>query len=243
MLALGTFSALQGRMRHRSFSLMNLMLLVESGEEVSMTNQLLTEMDDFESDINVVVIAATNRPEALDPALCRPGRFSRKVYVSEPDEVGRKKILVIHLRGVPLEEDIGLICNWWDIVAHDPQPLSPLSFGWLDLLADPLTRTDLSPIKKVLRDIHEGQWQWPTITDIEYMEILHALPIIHGGNDWIMWRFLGNVITTQALYRLFDLPGPKVGWSSLLSGPLKVTRHMFILWLAIQEKLATTDKQ
>lgn len=68
-------------------------------------------MDGFESNINVVVIAATNRPEALDPALCRPGRFSRKVYVGEPDEEGRKKILAIHLRGVPLEEDLGLICN------------------------------------------------------------------------------------------------------------------------------------
>ncbi|CAA0828337.1 cell division protein ftsH- putative [Striga hermonthica] len=74
-------------------------------------NQLLTEMDGFESDINVVVIAATNRPEALDPALCRPGRFSRKVYVGEPDEDGRKRILGIHLRGVPLEEDTGLICS------------------------------------------------------------------------------------------------------------------------------------
>lgn len=74
-------------------------------------NQLLTEMDGFESDTNVVVIAATNRPEALDPALCRPGRFSRKVYVGEPDENGRKKILAIHLRGVPLEEDADLICN------------------------------------------------------------------------------------------------------------------------------------
>lgn len=74
-------------------------------------NQLLTEMDGFESDINVVVIAATNRPEALDPALCRPGRFSRKVYVGEPDEDGRKKILAIHLRGIPLDEDKYLICN------------------------------------------------------------------------------------------------------------------------------------
>lgn len=74
-------------------------------------NQLLTEMDGFESDINVVVIAATNRPEALDPALCRPGRFSRKVYVGEPDEDGRKKILAIHLRGIPLDEDKYLMCN------------------------------------------------------------------------------------------------------------------------------------
>lgn len=74
-------------------------------------NQLLTEMDGFESDTKVIVIAATNRPEALDAALCRPGRFSRKVLVGEPDLDGRKKILSIHLRGVPLEEDPQLICN------------------------------------------------------------------------------------------------------------------------------------
>ncbi|KAF3443954.1 hypothetical protein FNV43_RR13644 [Rhamnella rubrinervis] len=74
-------------------------------------NQLLTEMDGFESDMKVVIIAATNRPEALDPALCRPGRFSRKVLVGEPDEEGRRKILAVHLRGVPLEEDVHLICD------------------------------------------------------------------------------------------------------------------------------------
>ncbi|XP_038890854.1 probable inactive ATP-dependent zinc metalloprotease FTSHI 3, chloroplastic [Benincasa hispida] len=74
-------------------------------------NQLLTEMDGFESDMKVIVIAATNRPEALDPALCRPGRFSRKVLVGEPDEEGRRKILAVHLRDVPLEEDLNLICS------------------------------------------------------------------------------------------------------------------------------------
>ncbi|MBA0704653.1 hypothetical protein Golax_016897 [Gossypium laxum] len=79
--------------------LLNLILLL----------QLLTEMDGFESDMKVVVIGATNRPEALDPALCRPGRFSRKVLVGEPNEEGRKKILAVHLRGVPLEEDPQLI--------------------------------------------------------------------------------------------------------------------------------------
>ncbi|KAL9230127.1 hypothetical protein vseg_005516 [Gypsophila vaccaria] len=74
-------------------------------------NQLLTEMDGFESDTKVVVIAATNRPEALDQALCRPGRFSRKVLVGEPDEEGRRKILAVHLRNVPLEEDMQLLCS------------------------------------------------------------------------------------------------------------------------------------
>lgn len=68
-------------------------------------------MDGFESDMKVVVIAATNRPEALDPALCRPGRFSRKVLVGEPDEEGRRKILAVHLRDVSLEEDMNLICD------------------------------------------------------------------------------------------------------------------------------------
>lgn len=68
-------------------------------------------MDGFESEMRVVVIAATNRPEALDPALCRPGRFSRKVFVGEPDEEGRRKILAVHLKGVPLEEDANIICQ------------------------------------------------------------------------------------------------------------------------------------
>ncbi|KAK1292294.1 hypothetical protein QJS10_CPB17g00483 [Acorus calamus] len=74
-------------------------------------NQLLTEMDGFESDVRVIVIAATNRPEALDMALCRPGRFSRKVFVGAPDEDGRKKILAVHLKGIPLEEDPLVISN------------------------------------------------------------------------------------------------------------------------------------
>ncbi|KAK1440753.1 hypothetical protein QVD17_06584 [Tagetes erecta] len=68
-------------------------------------NQLLTEMDGFEKDASVVVIAATNRPETLDSALMRPGRFSRKVLVGEPDEEGRRKIFNLYLRDVPMKED------------------------------------------------------------------------------------------------------------------------------------------
>ncbi|KAL2248022.1 UNVERIFIED_CONTAM: putative mitochondrial protein [Sesamum indicum] len=90
--------------------------------------------------------------------------------------------------------------------------------------------------------INEGQWQWPFITDLECMEIIYMLPLIHGGDDRIKWRFPEGRPTTQSLYRLFCPPGPKVGWSSLLSGSLKIPRHNFILWLAIQEKLPTIDK-
>ncbi|KAL2253052.1 UNVERIFIED_CONTAM: LINE-1 retrotransposable element ORF2 protein [Sesamum indicum] len=90
--------------------------------------------------------------------------------------------------------------------------------------------------------ISAGEWQWPTITDFECLEITHNLPLILGGEDRVVWRCDEGKPTTQALYRLFDPPEPKVGWSSLLSGSLKIPRHSFILWLAILGKLPTTDK-
>ena len=69
-------------------------------------NQLLVEMDGFEANEGVILIAATNRPDVLDPALLRPGRFDRQVVVSNPDVVGREKILKVHMRKVPLAPDV-----------------------------------------------------------------------------------------------------------------------------------------
>src|ERR1700749_2766516 len=69
-------------------------------------NQLLVEMDGFEGTEGVIVIAATNRPDVLDPALLRPGRFDRQVVVPNPDVVGREKILKVHMRKVPLASDV-----------------------------------------------------------------------------------------------------------------------------------------
>src|SRR5947209_7881143 len=71
-------------------------------------NQILTEMDGFTGSEGVVVLAATNRPEILDPALLRPGRFDRRVTVSPPDLTGRGQILAVHTRGVPLAPDVDL---------------------------------------------------------------------------------------------------------------------------------------
>jgi cell division protease FtsH len=71
-------------------------------------NQILTEMDGFDSSTGVVVIAATNRPDVLDSALLRPGRFDRRVAVQPPDRNGRRKILEVHTRGVPLADDVDL---------------------------------------------------------------------------------------------------------------------------------------
>jgi cell division protease FtsH len=69
-------------------------------------NQMLVEMDGFESNEGVIIIAATNRPDVLDPALLRPGRFDRQVVVPNPDVMGREKILRVHMRKVPLASDV-----------------------------------------------------------------------------------------------------------------------------------------
>ncbi|HZD87908.1 MAG TPA: ATP-dependent zinc metalloprotease FtsH [Gaiellaceae bacterium] len=71
-------------------------------------NQILTEMDGFDSSTGVIVLAATNRPDVLDPALLRPGRFDRRVSVQPPDITGRRLILEVHTRGVPLARDVDL---------------------------------------------------------------------------------------------------------------------------------------
>jgi cell division protease FtsH len=71
-------------------------------------NQLLVEMDGFSANEGIIIIAATNRPDILDPALLRPGRFDRQIVVDLPDLLGRKEILKVHARGKPLEEDIDM---------------------------------------------------------------------------------------------------------------------------------------
>ncbi len=71
-------------------------------------NQILVEMDGFDNDTNVIVMAATNRADILDPALLRPGRFDRKVYVDLPDVRGREKILEVHARGKPISKEVEL---------------------------------------------------------------------------------------------------------------------------------------
>ncbi|MEO7995629.1 MAG: ATP-dependent zinc metalloprotease FtsH, partial [bacterium] len=71
-------------------------------------NQLLVEMDGFDTNSGVILVAATNRPDVLDPALLRPGRFDRRVTVDKPDYRGREEILIIHTREVPLDDDVDL---------------------------------------------------------------------------------------------------------------------------------------
>jgi cell division protease FtsH len=71
-------------------------------------NQLLVELDGFENHDGVIILAATNRPDVLDPALLRPGRFDRQIVVDKPDLRGREEIINIHVREVPLSADVAL---------------------------------------------------------------------------------------------------------------------------------------
>ena len=71
-------------------------------------NQMLVEMDGFDTDTNVIIVAATNRPDILDPALLRPGRFDRRVVLDRPDMRGREAILKVHVKGKPLSPDVDL---------------------------------------------------------------------------------------------------------------------------------------
>ncbi len=71
-------------------------------------NQMLVEMDGFDTDTSVIIVAATNRPDIRDPALLRPGRFDRRVILDRPDMRGRELILKVHVKGMPLEEDVEL---------------------------------------------------------------------------------------------------------------------------------------
>jgi cell division protease FtsH len=79
-----------------------------SSEQEQTLNQILTEMDGFSSKEGVIVLAATNQPDVLDPALLRPGRFDRRVVVNLPDKAGREAILKVHTRSVPLADDLDL---------------------------------------------------------------------------------------------------------------------------------------
>src|SRR3546814_10770731 len=81
---------------------------VQGEAEKRLVAQLLTLIDGLEPRTNLVVIAATNRPDAIDEALRRPGRFDREIVIGVPDESGRREILGIHTRGMPLAQDVDL---------------------------------------------------------------------------------------------------------------------------------------
>ncbi len=131
-----------------------------SGEaEKRLVAQLLTLMDGIEPRQNLVVIAATNRPEALDEALRRPGRFDREIVVGVPDETGRREILGIHTRGMPLAEGVDL------------DELSRRTYGFVGADLAALTReAALEAVRRIMPKIDLAEQTIPT-------EILDALSV------------------------------------------------------------------
>ena len=131
-----------------------------SGEaEKRLVAQLLTLMDGIEPRQNLVVIAATNRPEAIDEALRRPGRFDREIVVGVPDENGRREILGIHTRGMPLADDVDL------------DALARRTYGFVGADLAALTReAALEAVRRIMPKINLAEEALPT-------EVLDALSV------------------------------------------------------------------
>ena len=108
-------------------------------------NQILVEMDGFDNHNGVIIMAATNRPEVLDPAILRPGRFDRQITVDRPDKAGREQILKVHARQVKIEENI----NFLDIAARTP------GFSGADL-ANVVNEAALLAVRKGLETVNKS---------------------------------------------------------------------------------------
>ena len=127
------------------------------GDEAHVTdrvvNQLLTEMDGISELKDVVVIAATNRPDIIDPSLLRPGRFDRIIYVPPPDEKARLGILKVHTRGVPLAEDVDL-----EEIARETENYTGADLEALvrEAALVALRRNDMKPTKVTMDDFREA---------------------------------------------------------------------------------------
>jgi len=119
--------------------------------EKRVVSQLLSLMDGLESRGNVIVIAATNRPEALDPALRRPGRFDREIYIGVPNKKGRKEILQIHTRNMPLADDVNL------------EKLADITHGYVGAdLAALAKEAAMNALRRFLPDIEKSEGTIPT---------------------------------------------------------------------------------
>ncbi|HYG70305.1 MAG TPA: CDC48 family AAA ATPase, partial [Anaeromyxobacteraceae bacterium] len=164
----------------------------ESGEvERRVVAQLLTLMDGLEARENVVVIAATNRPEAIDEALRRPGRFDREIVVGVPDLTGRREILGIHTRGMPLAEGVSL------------EELARTTYGFVGADLGALAReAAISTLRRYLPEIDLDQAEIP-------QEVLDKLVVTEADFQDAVKR-----VQPSAL-REIQIQVPNVGWGDV----------------------------
>lgn len=163
-----------------------------SGEaEKRLVAQLLTLLDGIEPRQNLVVIAATNRPEALDEALRRPGRFDREIVVGVPDEHGRREILGIHTRGMPLAEGVNL------------DELARRTYGFVGADLAALTReAALETVRRIMPKLNLAEETIPT-------EVLDTLSVNPGDFDNALKRVQPSAM------REVMVQVPNVGWDDV----------------------------
>jgi transitional endoplasmic reticulum ATPase len=163
-----------------------------SGEaEKRLVAQLLTLMDGLEPRQNLVVIAATNRPEAIDEALRRPGRFDREIVVGVPDETGRREILGIHTRGMPLADGVDL------------DGLARRTYGFVGADLAALTReAALEAVRRIMPEINLGDGSLPT-------EVLDRLSVVASDFDNALKRVQPSAM------REVMVQMPTIGWDDV----------------------------
>ncbi len=171
-----------------------------SGEaEKRLVAQLLTLMDGLEARANLVVIAATNRPEAIDEALRRPGRFDREIVVGVPDERGRREILGIHTRGMPLGERVDL------------EELARTTFGFVGADLSALTReAAIEAVRRIMPQLNLSERTIPpevldnlSVTREDFLEALKrvqpsAMREVMVQKPDIRWQDIGGLDDAQA---------------------------------------------
>lgn len=145
-------------------------------------NQLLVEMDGFDPNTGVIMIAATNRPDVLDPALLRPGRFDRQIVVDAPDAKGREEILKIHAKGKPFDDSVNLATIAKRTVGFTGADLAnTLNEGALLAARRDLTKIDMSSLEDALDRVIAGPQRKSRVMDpqeretIAYHEAGHAV--------------------------------------------------------------------
>jgi transitional endoplasmic reticulum ATPase len=163
-----------------------------SGEaEKRLVAQLLTLMDGLEPRQNLVVIAATNRPEAIDEALRRPGRFDREIIVGVPDETGRREILAIHTRGMPLADGVDL------------DELSRRTYGFVGADLAALTReAALEAVRRIMPELDLSEATIPT-------EMLDKLSVTSSDLDNALKRVQPSAM------REVMVQVPNIGWDDV----------------------------
>ncbi|HIG73673.1 MAG TPA: AAA family ATPase [Bacteroidetes bacterium] len=164
----------------------------ETGEtERRVVAQLLTLLDGLEARGNVVVIGATNRPDAIDPALRRPGRFDREIVIGVPDTSGRRQILDIHARGMPLGDDVDL------------DRLARTTYGFVGADLGALAReAAISALRRILPDIDLDEDEIPA-------DVLDDLVVRDGDFSDALKR-----VQPSAL-REIQIQAPNVGWADI----------------------------